>query len=271
MWYVLFPFDFTWFTQTLFLPEYFQHLFIRYRNPIERMASLSRLLQRCNTITTSKNQSFRFLETYFTRHQHCATNNQLKNQLIANSSQRDSLLQAFRFNKTIVSIHNNILANVASLRGKKLRQFKNLYRQFFHEIRLLKNEDKVPEGFGKFFPKGKPKQPTPEPPKEAKPREKPKEIEFKFSFGGSKTGGSGGGGKPSDPNMLSLIGFGTTIAVLSGFLLFKSRWVSPKLVSRDWSSLFADIEKSLGKTLSINMSPVEWWRSSKWSTRNGSE
>lgn len=130
----------------------------------------------------------------------------------------------------------NVHQFVSSLRGQRLRQFKSSYRQLTENFRLwTRGEgDKVPEGFGKFYPKsgkGKAesdaKTPHPKPSKPESDASKPREIEFKFSFGSSKTGGGGGGGgpggKPLDPNMWTMIGFFGTVSALMAFSFFKMR------------------------------------------------
>ena len=147
---------------------------------------------------------------------------------------REAILMQHRLNQTLASVQHNLRLYLASLRGQKLRQFRALYRQLTSDFRLwAKGEgDKVPEGFGKFYPKGKAKeQPaqqkgtaSPHPAKPINDASKPREIEFKFSFGSGKTGGGGGGpGKPLDPNMWTMLGFFGTMAVLMGFTFFKIR------------------------------------------------
>lgn len=139
-----------------------------------------------------------------------------------------------RVNHTLVMLQQNIRLYVSSLRGRKLRQFRSLYRQLTADFRLwARGEgDKVPEGFGKFYPKsGKAKEPgaNKPPPNPVNPgASKPREIEFKFSFGNKTGGGAGGGGpgKPLDPNIWTMLGFFGTIGVLAGLSFFKLRYVN---------------------------------------------
>lgn len=188
------------------------------------MTSLSysgRLLQRCRI---GRNQSLHVLENQlnFVR-QHHVYNTKLKStHKFFTYSMRDNILNTHYWNRTFQSTLQYVLNSVSTLRGKRLRLFKQLYRQLTNDVRLWSNEDKVPEGFGKFFPKGKQPPKSTDGPQSKPPVEKPKEIEFKFSFGGSKMGGPGGS-KPSDPNILTMVGFATTVTVLLGYTFFKTR------------------------------------------------
>ena len=138
-----------------------------------------------------------------------------------------------RLNHTLVTIQQNVRLYLSSLRGRKLRQFRSLYRRLTENFRLWASGegDKVPEGFGKFYPKSGgskgAKETNQAPPHPAKPESsKPREIEFKFSFGSGKTGGGGGGGpgKPFDQSMLTMLGFFGTVGALIGFSFFKMRY-----------------------------------------------
>lgn len=142
----------------------------------------------------------------------CVTNRQ--------SMTRAVLLNPKILNQEWTTIHRNVVTFLGSLRGQKLRLFKNLYSRLIQDIRVLKNE-KVPDGFGRFFPKSKKaSEPTPPTDKQShKQADKPKEIEFKFSFG---SGGGKSGGGP-DPNALSFVAFFSTIAILFGFSFFKTK------------------------------------------------
>lgn len=127
----------------------------------------------------------------------------------------------------IRNLQYNMLSFVTNLRGKQLRLFRNFYHRLSKDFRLLKNEQqKTPDGFGKFFPKQKPQQSQQQQQPKTQQQsgaEKPKEIEFKFSFGTRPGGGGGGSGgsKPTDPNMWSLIGFAATFTLLMAYSFFK--------------------------------------------------
>lgn len=151
------------------------------------------------------------------------------------NSVREAILWHHRFTNMLFVLQQNVRTYLSTLRGQKLRQFRSLYRQFVEDFQLLtksRGDDKIPEGFGKFYPKGSQKGGKVEPPKSTSqpkvdpPGNKPREIEFKFSFGSPKTAGSGGpgGGKPIDPNIWTLLGFFGTITVLSSLSFFKFRY-----------------------------------------------
>jgi len=135
-----------------------------------------------------------------------------------------------RFNAALIAVHQNVRNYLSSLRGRKLRQFRALYRRFADDLRLWssggKDSKEVPEGFGKFYPKKSGQSSSSKADgKQESSESRGKQVEFRmnFRFPLSKSGGGGGGGGgpgggsagPLDPNMWALVGFFGTIAALA--------------------------------------------------------
>lgn len=116
------------------------------------------------------------------------------------------------------NIENYLLILVSSFK-KQTNTLKTIHRNIRKDFHIL-NEQKVPDGFGKFFPK-KSNQSPPQSPGQS--GEKPKEIEFKFSFGTNRTGGGSGGGNKSPDPIWSLVGFGSAITFLMAYSFLKMR------------------------------------------------
>lgn len=97
---------------------------------------------------------------------------------------------------------------------------------------MLRNQERPPEGFGKFYPKGKEQgKPAAEgKSSSAKPKQQKQETEFEFKFSfelpkKSGTGGGGGGPKgPSDVNMWGMLGFFGAISALFMLSFVKMRF-----------------------------------------------
>ncbi|KAF7491995.1 AFG3-like protein 2 [Sarcoptes scabiei] len=101
------------------------------------------------------------------------------------------------------------------------------FRQWFEKSRFLLQQnqsEKVPDGFGKFFPQKKSPNTSNQNKKtqERSPDFDQKKIEFKFSFG-PRTGGAGGG-KSTDPNVWSIVGFLGTVSFLIFYSMIKNRY-----------------------------------------------
>jgi hypothetical protein len=142
---------------------------------------------------------------------------------------------------SLAALQHSLRLYMSTLQGEKLRLFRALHRRLTQDGRLWSGQgekgDKVPDGFGKFFPKSgqssssgqqqKGQQPPNSSSKPQEPSGKPKEIEFRFSFGkggGGGGGGSGGPGKgPFDASTWTMYGFIGTVALLGGLAFYSSR------------------------------------------------
>ena len=141
---------------------------------------------------------------------------------------RNDIISQIRLNHTLINFHQNFIQHVRNLRGQRLRQFRSFMRQLQQDFRLWANEEKAPEGFGKFYPKNgsknsqsNQKKSSPDPANQ--PKDRGQQIEFKFSFGKGGGGGGPGGGGPMDPNFWTMVGFAGTLALLFGISTFKMR------------------------------------------------
>lgn len=152
---------------------------------------------------------------------------------VQRSSARHELLSNFRIQKSFQEASRQIATTLRHLRGQRLRQVRQWYRQIVDDFRTLLNQERPPDGFGKFYPKGakSTEQGKSTPDGKSQPKQQPKqetEFEFKFSFELPKKSGTGGGGGgpkgPSDFNMWGMLGFLGTISALFMLSFVKMRY-----------------------------------------------